>query len=228
MKYCKRCILPDTRPGLIIDSKGICSACKADDYKKTINWSKRKKQLDSIMSNVKKNRTSGYDCVIPVSGGKDSTWQVAKCLECGLHILAVTWKTPARTELGQKNLDNLVRLGVDHIDYSINLNVEKRFMYKALLKTGSTALPMHMALYTIPLKIAVVLDIPLIIWGARDWCYASNVIQSPFKFIRPDGSLDVIALDRQVRCSGQRHTLRIRMPYRFRINEEGGGDKRHL
>ena len=58
----------------------------------------------------------GYDCLMPVSGGKDSTWQIVKCLELGLKPLAVTWKTPARTAIGQRNLDNLVALGVDHID----------------------------------------------------------------------------------------------------------------
>lgn len=156
--------MPDTRPGLFIGRGGICSACKAHDYKKTIDWAERKNSFEGIVSSIKK-RDSGYDCVVPVSGGKDSTWQVIKCIEYGLHILAVTWKTPARTELGQKNLDNLIRLGVDHIDYSINLNVEKRFMYKALIKTGSTALPMHMALYTIPIKVAVNFVIPLVVWG---------------------------------------------------------------
>ena len=59
------------------------------------------------------------------AGGKDSTWQVLKCLELGLKPLAVTWRPPGRTKIGQENLDNLIRLGVDHVDYSINPNVEK-------------------------------------------------------------------------------------------------------
>jgi N-acetyl sugar amidotransferase len=100
-----------------------------------------------------------------VSGGKDSTWQTVKCLEYGLNPLAVTWKTPARTPIGQENLDNLIRLGVDHIDYQINSTVEKKFMLKTLEKFGSTAIPMHLALFNIPLKIAVKFNIPLVIWG---------------------------------------------------------------
>jgi N-acetyl sugar amidotransferase len=103
--------------------------------------------------------------LIPVSGGKDSTWQVIKCLEYGLRPLAVTWKTPARTELGRANLENLVRLGVDHIDYQVSPSVEKKFMLESLKKYGSTAIPMHMALFNIPLTIAARFEIPLVVWG---------------------------------------------------------------
>lgn len=165
MRYCKKCVLPDTRPGLTLNKNGICSACEGHDYKRSeIDWSERRKAFEELVSKAKQ-KTAGYGCIIPVSGGKDSTWQVVKCLEYGLRILAVTWKTPARTALGQKNLDNLLRLGVDHIDYSINPKVEKKFMYRTLVKTGSTAVPMHMAIYSIPLKIAVAFNIPLVIWG---------------------------------------------------------------
>ena len=156
--------MPDTRPGLTIDAEGVCSACRGHEYKKTVDWAGRKRHFEAIVKKVK-SRKSGYDCVVPVSGGKDSTWQVVKCLEYGLRILGVTWRTPARTELGQKNLDNLISLGIDHIDYSIDPEVERRFMHKALIKTGSTAVPMHMALFSIPLKIAVRFDIPLVVWG---------------------------------------------------------------
>lgn len=164
MRYCNKCVLPDTRPGLIVGSDGVCSACKSAIYKNEIDWKKRKLELEHIIRKAKKRR-SGYDCLIPVSGGKDSTWQVVKCLSYGLRILAVTWRTPARTKIGQKNLYNLIHLGVDHIDYSIDPEVEKRFTYKALVRTGSTAVPMHMAMFSIPLKVAVAFDIPLVIWG---------------------------------------------------------------
>jgi N-acetyl sugar amidotransferase len=164
MNYCKKCILPDSRPNLIIDEDGICNACRGTDYKVDINWEERHEQLLEIFDKVKKNNT-GYDCIIPVSGGKDSTWQVMKCKEYGLNVLAITWRTPGRTEIGQHNLDNLIALGVDHIDFTINPEVEKKFMKKSFLETGSSAVPMHLSIYTIPLKFAVDLNIPLIIWG---------------------------------------------------------------
>lgn len=165
MRYCKKCVIPDTRPGIQIRADGICSACVGHGEKERfIDWDKRRAVFEAIVDEVKR-LNKGYDCIVPVSGGKDSTYQVIKCLDYALRVLAVTWKTPARTEVGQYNLDNLVKLGVDHIDYTISPDVERRFMYKTLVKSGDTAIPMHMALYAIPLRLAVALGIPLVIWG---------------------------------------------------------------
>lgn len=165
MRYCARCVLPDTRPGLTIAQDGVCSACHGHEEKQNgvIDWDRRGRQFEQLLKETRRPR--GYDCIVPVSGGKDSTWQVVKCLEYGLNVLAVTWRTPGRTTIGQKNLDNLISLGVDHIDYTIDPDVERRFMHKTLARVGDTAVPMHMALYAIPLKLAVSLDIPLVIWG---------------------------------------------------------------
>ncbi len=164
MKYCRQCIIPDTRPNIEIDAEGICNACRAHDSKPVINWDARQRSFIAVVKNAKA-RSKGYDCLIPVSGGKDSTWQVIQCLEYGLKPLAVTWKTPGRTKLGQHNLDCLVKLGVDHIDYQIAPSVENKFVYRSFKKYGSTAIPMHMALFNIPLTLAVRFDIPLIVWG---------------------------------------------------------------
>lgn len=164
MKYCRSCILPDTRPNLVIEDDGVCNACRSHSTRPAIDWESRQDLFADVVANAKAH-SGGYDCLIPVSGGKDSTWQVVKCLEYGLNPLAVTWKTPARTEIGQRNLDNLIRLGVDHIDYQVNPQVEKRFMLQAYERFGSTAVPMHLALFNIPLTIAARFDIPLIIWG---------------------------------------------------------------
>ena len=164
MKWCNSCLLPDTRPNLQIADDGICNACHAHGGKREIDWAGRAEQLRSVVAQARA-KSSGYDCLIPVSGGKDSTWQTVKCLELGLRPLAVTWKTPARTAIGQRNLDNLVALGVDHIDWQINPKVEAAFMLKAFERFGSTAIPMHMALFNIPLTLAVRLGIPLVVWG---------------------------------------------------------------
>ena len=165
MLYCSQCVLPDTRPGIAIDADGVCSGCRGHARKQTeIDWQKRRVELDQLVDRARA-RGADYDCIVPVSGGKDSTWQVVKCAEFGLKVLAVTWRSPGRTTLGQQNLDNLIGLGVDHIDVSISPRVERRFTYKALAQTGSTAVPMHLALYATPLRLAVALDVPLVVWG---------------------------------------------------------------
>jgi len=164
MRYCTRCLIPETRPNITFDEVGVCNACRAHETRREIDWAAREKNLLEVVRHAQ-SRSAGYDCLIPVSGGKDSTWQVVKCLEYGLRPLAVTWKSPARTELGAENLANLIRLGVDHIDYQVSPTVEKKFMVQALVRYGSTAIPMHLALFNIPLQIAVRFKIPLVVWG---------------------------------------------------------------
>jgi len=165
MKYCNRCIIPESRPNIEIDAdSGTCNACHTHATKKEIDWNQRKEAFHSVIAEAR-SRSEGYDCVIPVSGGKDSTWQVTRCLEWDMKPLAVTWKTPARTQVGQQNLDNLVRLGVDHLEFQINPVVESKFMLACLEKKGDPAIPMHMAIFNIPRRIARCFRIPLIVWG---------------------------------------------------------------
>ncbi|MBM3461238.1 MAG: N-acetyl sugar amidotransferase [Armatimonadetes bacterium] len=163
MKYCQRCVTPHSRPNIRFDESGRCNCATSDD-KDRIDWDARERLFREVVENARR-RGKGWDCVIPVSGGKDSTWQVLKCLEYGLKPLAVTWRPPGRTALGQRNLDNLIGLGVDHLDFSINPSVEKRFTWLALERHGAPAVPMHMALFSIPLNVAVKYDIPLVVWG---------------------------------------------------------------
>ena len=164
IKYCNNCILPNSRPNLNINESGICSGCKSTDFKQVINWKERKKLFKELVYKIKR-KAKRFDCVIPVSGGKDSTWQVIKALEYGLRPLCVTWKTPVRNKIGKTNLENLIKLGVNHIDFSINPTVEKRFVKKSFETLGSPVIPMHMALHAVPLQIAVGFRIPLILWG---------------------------------------------------------------
>ena len=69
MKYCKRCVLPDTKPGLVFDDKGVCSACRFVEIKKKIDWNQRTNDLIKICNEAKKLKKT-YDCIVPGSGGK--------------------------------------------------------------------------------------------------------------------------------------------------------------
>lgn len=156
--------MPDTRPGVELNAQGVCIPCVTHSNRPSIDWDARRKKFEIIVQRAK-DHASPYDCLIPVSGGKDSTWQVVKCLEYGLNPLCFTQKVPLRTKLGQQNLDNLVNLGVDHIDYKVNPKVESKFVRKAFLESGSAGLPMHMAMYRMSLNFACMFNIPYVIWG---------------------------------------------------------------
>ena len=164
MKWCQNCVLPDTRPNLEVGNDGICSACSSHNRRKEIDWSARALEFRTLVKQVKQLKRE-YDCIIPISGGKDSTWQVVTCIEHGLKPLTVTWRPPARTEIGAANLENLINLGVDHMDFHINPIVEAAFMRKTFELAGSPAIPMHFAIFAIPLTIAIRYDVPLVIWG---------------------------------------------------------------
>jgi N-acetyl sugar amidotransferase len=164
MNYCKNCILPNTRPNIILLADGVCSACHSHKNKKEIDWQKRGDDFTKIIKKIK-NKNLPYDCLIPVSGGKDSTWQVIKALEYKLNPLTFTYKPILRTKIGQQNIENLKRLGVHHIEFSINENVERKFLKKTFLKFGSVAIPMHMAIWNISYDLAKKFNIPYIIYG---------------------------------------------------------------
>ncbi len=165
MRYCQTCVIPATRPGIELGSDGVCSACRHHGAAgEVIDWDARRAAFERLVARVREAKRP-YDCVIPVSGGKDSTWQAVTCLEHGLRPLAVTWRPPGRTALGQRNLDNLIALGLDHVDFSVNPKVERRFMLVSLERFGTSAIPMHLALFNIPLTIAVRYDVPLVVWG---------------------------------------------------------------
>ena len=132
MKYCKKCLYPDTKPQLVFNEDGICSACSNSDLKEKINWDDKEKELRGILEEFKSKDGSNYDCIIPVSGGKDSTFQTYVIKKVyGLNPLVVNFHPLDQTEIGKKNLQSLKNIGVDCIEFSPNPKV-----YQKLAKYG--------------------------------------------------------------------------------------------
>ena len=75
MKYCKKCLYPDTKPQLVFNDDGICSACTNRKTKESIDWDKKREEFVKILDKYSSKDSSNYDCIIPVSGGKYSTYQ---------------------------------------------------------------------------------------------------------------------------------------------------------
>ena len=165
MKYCKTCFYPETKPDLVFDENQVCSACLSYNERRNINWDERKKQFLKVVEDIKKQSESNYHCVIPVSGGKDSTWQVLKILEYGLNPLCVNSRTCDFSELGKENLENIKKLGVDMIEVSPNPIIRKKLNKIGLLEVGDISWPEHVGIFTIPVKIALNFQIKYIFWG---------------------------------------------------------------
>ncbi len=163
--YCTRCIMPETKPDLGFDSNGVCSACIHYDQRSSIDWDSRRNELEEILDKYRSPDSLNYDCVVPVSGGKDSHYQVIKMLEYGMNPLCITSTTDYLTELGRYNIENLKNLGVDYLEVSTNPKIRRRINRFALEQVGDISWPEHVTMFTLPIRFAVSLGIPLIIWG---------------------------------------------------------------
>lgn len=164
MKYCVECLYPDTKPDLMFNEAGVCSACTAYKERANIDWVNREAQFQALVDKVK-SEGHVYDCIVPVSGGKDSHYQIIKCLEYGLRPLAVTATTDDLSVIGRRNLNNISKLGVDHIEVSVNPLVRRKINAYTLREIGDISWTEHVTIFTIPVKEAIIRSIPMIIWG---------------------------------------------------------------
>ena len=164
MKYCKECLYPDTKPDLFFEND-ICNACINFKNKGIIDWNKRKEEFIQLFDKYKSPNSNNWDCIIPVSGGKDSTYQVYKILKLGYNPLCVTATTCHLSDIGRQNLNNIKNLGVDIIEFTTNPNVRKKLNNIGLTTVGDISWPEHISIFTIPVFFAVKFNIKLIIWG---------------------------------------------------------------
>lgn len=164
LKYCVRCVMPHTKPDLHLDDKGVCNACRAYEMREQVDWSVRREELLVILQRYRSNGDN-WDCIVPVSGGKDSTYQVIRMLQLGLNPLCVTATTCDLSAIGRKNIENIKRLGVDYMEFSPNLVVRAKLNRIGLTEVGDISWPEHVGIFTIPVRAAVQFNVPLIVWG---------------------------------------------------------------
>ncbi len=169
MRYCKRCLQPDTRPGIIFDDEQICFACRYEESKATIDWAAREAELRGFAEEAKeeaKKRGNTYDCIIGVSGGKDSTFQAVYAKEkLGLNPLLINCMPDEITEIGRKNIENLNNLGFDIISIRPNPIVAKKLARKSFFERGNIIAASEYCLWASSYIMAVKFNIPLIIQG---------------------------------------------------------------
>lgn len=166
LKRCVKCGMANTRPRLEFDSDGVCGACRHWERKDKIDWENRKQELMKICDKFRSDGTK-YDCVIPVSGGKDSSYVAWKMKhEFNMHPLCVTFASNGpSTEIGLKNLNNFIKSGFDHILISPNEEIRREFVKRTTEGFGDPFLVFVYGQYAAPLRIAVNYDIPLVVYG---------------------------------------------------------------
>lgn len=161
MNRCTRCLYPDTKPDLHFDAEGVCSACRAHDRRREIDWEAREQDLMRILDEAPRGE---FDCIVPSSGGKDSHWQVLKMLDLGLRPLVVTATTCHLTEVGRANIDNLARYATT-LEVTPNRAVRAKLNRLGLQLVGDISWPEHASIFSLPFRVAVEKRIPLIFYG---------------------------------------------------------------
>jgi N-acetyl sugar amidotransferase len=165
MKFCTHCVMPDSKPDLSFSDEGVCAACLAYQNRKEINWDQRHQDLLKVLEKYRRPDGSNWDCIVPVSGGKDSTFQVLRILQLGLNPLCVTSMTCDLSDIGRNNIENLKSLGVDYVEFTSNKPVRAKLNRIGLMDVGDISWPEHVGIFTIPVRMAVQFNVPLIIWG---------------------------------------------------------------
>ncbi len=167
LKYCARCCLPETTEGIQFDEMGICQACQSAEQKIHINWVEREKELRKILDHHKKIAGDNYDCIVPISGGKDSTFQLHVLTQVyKMKPLAVTFSHNWFSETGRYNLTNAIeKFNVDHILFTPSRDLVNRLARESLKQIGDSCWHCHAGVGAFPLQVAVRFRVPLLIWG---------------------------------------------------------------
>lgn len=175
MEYCKRCVYPLAAVNLQMDEEGICSSCRTFDKFTQITdeeWKDRRQRLESILEQVKANsQGANYDCLIPVSGGKDSYFQAHVIVhEFGLKPLLMTYHGNNFLPEGDYNRDRMREVfDADHIIWGPSVEVLKKLNRMAFRKMGDMNWQNHCGIFSAPIQVAVKFKIPLVIWGEIAW-----------------------------------------------------------
>lgn len=168
MKYCKKCLQTDKRPNTKFDEFGICPACNYFETLKEVDWEERKAELQEIVEFGKQNNHSGYDCIIGVSGGKDSTRQalyVRNVLKMKPLLVCLAYPPEQITQRGADNISNLIDLGFDCITIDPAPVIWKKLLKKGFLNFANWAKAAELPLFSSVPRLAIAYQIPLIWWG---------------------------------------------------------------
>jgi N-acetyl sugar amidotransferase len=168
MKYCKICLQSDTRPGIYFDEQGICPACNYHNSLTDVDWDERKKELDEIVAFGKAHNHSGYDCIIGVSGGKDSTRQaffVKDVLKMNPLLVCLNYPPEQVSQRGVDNVSNMIKHGFDCVVINPAPKTWRKLMRTGFMEHSNWAKTTELALFSSVPRMAIAYQIPLIWWG---------------------------------------------------------------
>ena len=167
MRWCARCCYPaSSAVPLAFDAEGVCSGCRVAAQRDIVDWDVRALRFVELLEEYRKKKTGTYDLIVPVSGGKDSFWQVHTVKELGYNPLLVTYHGNNYTEVGLRNLRRMREaFDCDHVFFTPSIRVLKVLNRLGMQVMGDPNWHAHAGIFTYPIREAVLRNIPLMLWG---------------------------------------------------------------
>lgn len=174
LRRCIRCILPETQESIVFDEDGVCNVCRQVEFKQTrIDWEERKRQLGSLIDTYRGKQS--YDCIVPFSGGKDSTftlWYLMTTFK--VKPLVVSFDHGFFRPNLLENVERTVKaLGVDYMRFRPSWHVVQKVMLESLRRRGDFCWHCHVGVFAFPMRVAVKFQVPLVFWGEPSAEYTS-------------------------------------------------------
>jgi N-acetyl sugar amidotransferase len=166
LKRCRRCVIPETQETLVLDDEGVCNICRQHEYKQEqIDWVERKHELGELIDAYRGKYE--YDCIVPFSGGKDSTFTLYHLVtEYGLKPLVVRFDHGfLRPRVLESTIRTVRQLGVAFHHFTPNWKVVQKLMLRAFLDKGDFCWHCHTGIFAYPMWVAIRQQIPLVFWG---------------------------------------------------------------
>ena len=174
LRRCSRCLLPETHETIVFDSEGVCNVCRGQEIKQAqLNWPAKKKELDELIESYRGKYD--YDCIVPFSGGKDSTWTLYYLVkQYQVKPLVVRFDHGFLRPTLQANTQRVLRkLGVDFLHFTPNWKVVQKLMLQSFLEKGDFCWHCHTGIFSYPMWVAIRYQVPLIFWGEPSAEYTS-------------------------------------------------------
>lgn len=165
LTHCTHCLNLSTRPRISFDERGWCNACQWMEKKATMDWEPRKQELSDLLNRFRSN-TGGFDCLVPVSGGKDGSYVAYQLKHVyGMNPLTITVRPALSLEIGDQNLNNFIASGFNHIHISPDSEVMRKFNKYGFIEKGFPYYGWLTAILTSIIRTAINFNIPLIFYG---------------------------------------------------------------
>jgi N-acetyl sugar amidotransferase len=209
LRRCTKCLLPETHETIIFNDDGVCNICIQNEFKNDkIDWTSKKKDLDQLIEEYRGKYD--YDCIIPFSGGKDSTWALYYLMkEYKIKPLVVRFDHGfLRPNLNENTIKTLRNMGADFHSFTPNWKVVQKLMLQSFLEKGDFCWHCHTGIFSYPMWVAIKYNVPLIFWGEPSAEYTSyysydqpeEVDEKRFNRVT---NLGISAVDMAVRLGGE-------------------------